>query len=318
MLGPMNDPHGDVYQSPATDGVFEARCIKRPSWARTYGKKEEYRHDSPAVDCTCGFYAHYEEWADFYRQGVWTAEPLSYVANFSGYHAFAGSLQPQSGIGYGMVRAVVELSGKVVMGSLGVRAQKLKVKALAVDWGKFHRQPVRDYWEWDAEGVGGIYQGDGFREEVVVPSIRRHPNYGENRAGYERLCSTAAARLGAEYFYDANVMYGKYPRPDLSSLGIAPAKPKPLAEPPIWITMPSYRVSQHAATQVQAYLYRNGFTASLSIIDEVTADAVSVMDEADSTPQGVVPDSRLAKVIEARKNRPAPPGTGIDRRKRKL
>src|SRR5690606_25781721 len=43
---------------------------------------------------------------------------------------------------YIMVRAVVELSGTIVMGSRGVRAERMRVKALAVDWDKFVRMEM--------------------------------------------------------------------------------------------------------------------------------------------------------------------------------
>lgn len=158
-------------------------------------------HDSPELGCSCGFYAHYDPQTDFYDGATWTASPGRLRTDFKLYLSNGGgSTSPfyrtiPSPVP--MVRSVVEMSGRVIMGRLGVRAQKMHIKAVAVDWTKC------------------ISFGSTMATEREV----------ENR-----LRSTARF-LGAKFYVDFKDMYKAYPKPDLSALGIEESKPKsPIAD----------------------------------------------------------------------------------------
>ncbi|MGW0682912.1 hypothetical protein ACWD2L_06060 [Streptomyces sp. NPDC002754] len=197
-LTPMNRPHDAVYVDVPAGDTFVADCHAFRGYpgcgcamcADTLAGKA---HSSPSKGCKCGFYAHYNPDADFYESSTWGAPPTERFYGFT----FGHTLPP----GMAMVRAVVEMTGRVIVGTKGVRAEKMKVKALAVDWAKFSPKVVH-------MGADG---------EVALP------------AGYKFMIETrakaAAAKYGAEYFDDPAAMYKAYPQPDLTALGIEPPQP---------------------------------------------------------------------------------------------
>ena len=77
------------------ENMFEAVCQA--------GGKNDADHLAPVHSCTCGFYASYSPTTDFY-------------STHTGYRAFAA----------------VEVSGRVIMATKGVRAQKMKFKGIWV------------------------------------------------------------------------------------------------------------------------------------------------------------------------------------------
>lgn len=73
--------------------------------------------NAPDRRCTCGFYASYDPQLDFFQEYIrrWFELKSGHPINLP--HVFA----------------VVEASGRVLMGSKGVRAERMRVVALAVD-----------------------------------------------------------------------------------------------------------------------------------------------------------------------------------------
>lgn len=120
-----------VPMAPHTEAAYGTYHVPWSEWgsgkpatfhAECHWSEDEPRHEgspAPQLDCSCGFYAHYFDGTDFYPYTKW------YPRQESGWTA-----------GKIMVRTVVELSGRIVMGHLGVRAEKLTIKALAIDWDK--------------------------------------------------------------------------------------------------------------------------------------------------------------------------------------
>lgn len=121
-------------------------------WEAVCGKHKE--HKSPDVDCTCGIYAHYLPMESY-------------------------------SIGPAAVLGVVEASGKIVMGTKGFRAEKMKILALA--------------------GIGTTNKWFEFIEtfDACIPVL-------------EKYCEP----LGIDMFTDVREMKAKYPQTDLSALGI--------------------------------------------------------------------------------------------------
>ncbi|MGW6255446.1 hypothetical protein [Streptomyces sp. NPDC055085] len=288
-LQPMSG--GDHYHIPVSR--FEARCA-RDEFAQPFCWHTVFEPDQPAcgvcgscklaaryakvpgghvsphVDCTCGFYAHYSPATDFYPTTHWAVDRPSGL----------------------IVRAVVELSGTIVMGSRGVRAQRLTIKALSVDWGK---HPSSDYYLWEAQFDGKKVERLAVDQSIAV-----------KRAG--QAAALAANLYGADYYAAAALMYEAWPQPDLTGLGITPAEPEPPPErlhvgptlfhggskpapvPGFWRQIATQ--FQQAATSLQPFV-----------------DAVNPADQTELTP--------FQKALQAKKRRPAPPGTGINYRRKK-
>lgn len=120
-------------------------------WSAVCGKLKD--HKSPDVECTCGIYAHYL--------------PLE-------------SYQVNTG-----VLGVVEASGKIVMGSKGFRAEKVKILALS--------------------GIGQTTKWFDFSTvfDACVPVLKKY-------------CDP----LGIEMFTDVQEMKEKFQPVDLSALGV--------------------------------------------------------------------------------------------------
>ncbi|GGR51513.1 hypothetical protein [Streptomyces roseolus] len=294
-LAPMADPEVSVYDVRYRhEGRFRADCFRLrppPSW-RVFPSLMGGSHKSPVIDCTCGFYAHYSSKTDFYVGCSWT--PATEDELFSS--SYLPSWQPRTGLygyssarGFAILRAVVELSGRIVMGRRGVRAERLKVRALAVDWAKVDHTATEQRVELDPPGFP-FHLGRRDLNYDASMRIVTGPKQ-EIQAQYELYARKAADLYEAEHFLDPKVMYEKYPEPDLEALGIKKERP---AEPSLRWQLGQVSVAAQAAAA--------GF-------NKLTA-AHTAPEAADDTP--------MARAIEAKKQRPAPPGTGIDRRRRKL
>jgi hypothetical protein len=126
--------------------------------------REAVSHESPHAPCQCGFYASYDPQTDFY--------------SFPWNHPFPyhfGELRTHDT----WFHAVVEMSGRVLMGSRGVRAEKMKIQAIALDRVK-------------CEGI----------------VTEKHT------AQFTAL----AQGLGIPYYEDAEKMYADFPPEDVSHL----------------------------------------------------------------------------------------------------
>lgn len=120
----------------------------------------ELKCKAPDALCACGFYASYSPETDFFgNPTIW-------------------------GVMIPTVFAVVEASGRVLMGSKGVRAERMELKAVAVD-------------------------------------LRHAPTLGEPlwlRDQLQRLQLTSKLYDVPSYKYDRHRMVADFPQPDLSNL----------------------------------------------------------------------------------------------------
>jgi hypothetical protein len=125
--------------------------------------------NAPDIECTCGFYASYSPDTDF----------------------FSGSRAMWWGVPKPPIFAVAEASGRVLMGSKGVRAEKMEVKALAVD-------------------LSHITTNTGPADQ---------PRLGEAIYYYRHYSELAAKRYKVPT-YGSNItqMVRDFPQPDLSNL----------------------------------------------------------------------------------------------------
>ncbi|MFF5973666.1 hypothetical protein ACFY7C_19275 [Streptomyces sp. NPDC012769] len=280
---------GVYTKSESTRGkaeVFQAQCY---SYATIWGTRGA--HDTPSLDCTCGFYAHYFPETDFYDDEYWDA-----------FQDGEGLLD------HAIVRAVVEVSGRVVVGALGVRAEKIKIKALAIDWEKCRREIT-------------FADLDGEADLMPVPARRviRAPN-PRVRQAYENTAAEVAGIYGATYYSDAAQMYADHPQQDLKQLGINAKTQREVEEER---ARKRQEDAQRILADVQAATdaFQRYATAGLKVtLNGAPLDGVTSVTW-DNTPiavTGAPPANPLVRAIEAKKNRPAPPGTGIDRRRRKL
>lgn len=124
---------------------------------------------APNPSCHCGFYAYYDPRHDFYRTST-------------GWY----------------VKAVVELSGRILMGSLGVRAERMEIKAIAPDLGK----------------VAGI-------DSTVTDACLRaaeETDHAARRAELTRHTQAVASANGLVFHPSVEVLVGTWPRPDLSAV----------------------------------------------------------------------------------------------------
>lgn len=272
-LTPMNRTSSRDYSYVPEGGVFTATCQA----FRSYGgctcgmcrsARREETHASPNKECRCGFYAHYLPTSDFYPGMRWGVAP--------------GLFMDRMPHGLAMVRAVVEMTGTVILGTKGVRAQKMRVKALAVDWEKY------GYADW-------------------------LPLAGE-RFMFETRAQAAATKYGAEYFDDPAAMYKAYPQQDLTALGVDPVRVE--AEE---AKREAERVRQmEEAAQELVKILRDGAAraarqASYAVGGFLPTTVVEAL-----APDGKPPATAFERVMEAKRSRPAPPGAGIDRRRGRL
>lgn len=157
--------------------------------------------EAPRVDCQCGFYASYDPETNFFDE-----------YRFQAVGGFAQHLPP--------VFAVVEMSGRVLMGKRGVRAEKMRIVATAIDLKHVeHTQtPVlrrslgmrgfsSPYWSpsWTAS--------DEERELMYGPFSG--PSLGERVADLRSLMSYTGV---PSYGIEMDRMIREHPKPDISHL----------------------------------------------------------------------------------------------------
>jgi hypothetical protein len=190
---------------PLAPTTFTADCGRQPTGAPLGVTRMMYMntfkvppaHSAPGNGCSCGFYAHYDSSEDFYRGSRWN---------------------PTEGFAY--VRTVVELSGTVVMGTKGVRAEKMRLKAMAVDWDKMW-DPIRravppdviGLWPQNVNQPQGLgYWQDNYTSWTIRQAV---PNDHEQVTW---AVEKASRIYGAEFHEDVEPMYKAHPRPDISNL----------------------------------------------------------------------------------------------------
>ena len=340
---PMNASSSEIYAAP---GTFVADCLNAKQYQRPveefltayagfscacsscrehrekysedrkkyYDGEDNLIHKSPSVECTCGFYAHYDPRTDFYEHTVWG--PHSYM-----YYV------PNN---MGVVRAVVEMTGTTVAGTKGVRAQKMQVKALCIDWAKYQGRQVevtakpRDFLQrWEAANSNRLYCYEPAKE------IRYEPPEPVFRDFMERKTSETAAFYGAAYFTSPHEMYAAFPKPDLSALGIEeePHTPPPVPFDDSVFVVPGPTPSQYwvqyltnslpPAPSPGGWVGFSGISSSSFTFSGIFDDEAAVWAD-DKKAEPEVELTAFERAMLAKKSRPAPPGTGIDRRKKKL
>lgn len=291
-----------AYDDPE-QGEFKAGCLPFGggyAGPRTYaGFLYGQEHPTPSLECTCGFYAHYFPDTDFYTGEYWKL--MHDATDLTGTRI--------------MVRAVVEMSGRVVAGDLGVRAERMKVKAFAVDWDKVKiRQPELSHPDPD----GGVR-----RIASVHRDVDRDRDEGLMR-NVGMVASQGAITYGAKYYGSAAEMYERFPQQDLSALGINAMTQAEWTEErrrkrergaEEFIKMMS-DVGQAIDTSFKSVMMSFGaLSRQYGRGPALThAQLAAIFGTGLTAEQGL----DIHRVIQEKKNRPAPPGAGIDRRKRKL
>jgi hypothetical protein len=285
---PMRAQNSMHFPVPVTDKAYSplgnvdgyrAYCGHQDPWNSNspFGYSDD-THAAPDVGCSCGFYAHYDPDTDFYP-GSWWGEGL---ADYMSSLAYTDLV---------LVRAVCEVSGTVVMGRLGVRAEKLKIKALAVDWGKYRAPATVTYIN---AGIFGP-TGRSLRADIY-DDLRDLQNEREHQERIRRQVSCIASSYDARYYGAAHEMYDDHPRQDVSSLIPETAAPKPAIRTEIQIDWRALAKALEAAG-----------TSATQAAEEVRNLSIK-------NPR----DDYIQAILDKKRSKPAPPGTGIDRRKRKI
>jgi hypothetical protein len=145
----------------------------------------------PRLECTCGFYASYDPQTNFFEE----------YAMQAGMGGLTVDLPP--------IFAVVEATGRVLMGTKGVRAEKMEVKAICVDL--LHvRRPDRERRYVDVTSFSDFrtrwIEYDPYRED-------------ESRERLERACDEIGTNYGIpSYGCNMNRMVADFPAADLSNI----------------------------------------------------------------------------------------------------
>lgn len=320
------------------DRIHEAKCVKLTNMFGI-GGKPGHATPAPQVDCRCGFYASYDPYGDFYSTQQWTVArvggergPMTYnyvdINDFT--RTYKATPAPEEPRYHGMitVRAVVEMSGTVVMGTLGVRAQKMKVVAVAPDWPKFLDQSKQFEFDFNRPWDTGR-----FDDAVVAWNDTRKVPDPELRYAINDFVKDAARYHGFQPWDNVDEMLAEYPAPDLEALGITAGKPPPpIRADSIYINGvplagavssisvqfksngPNYAKLDAAIMQLTAM--SRSASAGLKAFGSAWASLPDSF-RTDLAPKGAThgPMTAFEAAIERKKNRPAPPGTGIDRRK---
>lgn len=164
-------------------------------------------HSAPNRDCQCGFYASYSPRTDFF------AEYIRQLNSHPGGPAFGCDIPP--------VFAVVEASGRVLMGSTGVRAEKMRVVAMAIDVEHSimsYRNPSLGMSQSSlTRGYLGIHASEMVMYDMPDPGAddRLQAAIDHQVATLKTLQIPYAAR---SYGIDVERMIRDYPQPDLSHL----------------------------------------------------------------------------------------------------
>lgn len=218
-LFPMNSMSGGAnpYRTGGAflgDRVYVAECRKSiggAMWAQQVGfaatgQVTPSHGPSPSKTCQCGFYAHYEPNTDFYPDHDWNLT--------SGGRAFSRNQM--------IVKGVVEATGRVVMGTKGVRAEKIQIVALAPDWTKYRSA------EW-SEAIENARTYNEYR------GLRDNPNSfppsEEETLRVTQLMGHLARTYGAQLYSHPTDMHEAYPAQDVKELLEQPKKPDPQTDP---------------------------------------------------------------------------------------
>jgi hypothetical protein len=293
----MEEPAYQPGVAATDDGVFTAECLKYGTqlWPRVHENR-----GAPEVGCSCGFYAHYEPDDDFYPFHRWHVRRQSQPA--WGYNGYGGGGLLDAGpwrvgASMAMVKAVCEVQGKVVMGSRGVRAAKLKVVAVAPDWSK-----------WEDVSRTPFPESACFDDSSMFDSSMSMAEYSAARQEWLERCRTpsrearqavtAAMRQLAENYQakaydDVEGMLADHPKPDLSALGVKPAVETVDTSWTEYIHLSFHHLSFH----------------HLSFYDEAPKAGATEMERLTTA---------YERALAAKKNKPAAPGSGIDRRRGRL
>lgn len=298
--------------------VYQAQCDKLWRINHVTQYKQRPDHDAPDKQCTCGFYASYDPETDFYPSFRW-GRLYSEIVGATGYEDIA------------IVKAAVEVSGTVVMGRLGVRAGRMKIVGLTLDWAKRIRPG-------DIDGGGPYgwrrdpYFGGSTQSRYVVYNhqtgeyeMRQVEVKDESEAKDIAEAHALASGYGATYYSSVAEMVEAHPMADVSALGVDTA-PRPSED----------------YVGLQAQLYSQMFTAQqIAQVEQAMKDASKVFQQATASisasfdidadllfgkskkpkrrkPKGGTMPEYLARALESKRKRQAPPGSGIDRRKKKL
>lgn len=198
VLTPMNySPRWAAHNgAPATPGQspypppWKGRPITYQADCNIYVRSSS-DHKTPGKDCTCGFYASYDPETDFYPNYRWGAALVQLLCEEFGLGSVA------------LVKAAAEVSGTVVMGRLGVRAEKMKILGFTIDWAK-----KDSVWSID----GKQYRPTGRDQETVLAA------------------RSLALLYGVTYYDSAEEMVAAHPKADVSALGVDTAPREPQAQ----------------------------------------------------------------------------------------
>lgn len=194
--------------------VYQAGCSKRFQLAwRTRDEVARY-HKSPDRHCTCGFYASYDPATDFYPSYHWG-------------RGYSLMIHDEGAADMALVKAAVEVSGKVVMGRLGVRAEKMKILGLTLDWSK--RIALRELeWgelEWWRRREESPFYRHGDLPSLPSPSLDT-PTDAEDEARAIGGAQALAYAYGAEFYDSVEGMVRAHPMADVSALGVDTSPPR--------------------------------------------------------------------------------------------
>lgn len=287
---------------PPPSDYYEAGCFKSYPYYTRDGYEVE-QHEAPVQNCTCGFYASYDPATDFYPSRRWGRS----------YAIASGRGHVRD---WAVVRAVVEVSGRVVMGRVGVRAQRMKIKALALDWSKMVRA-TDDLGTWATWLLDVSDSGTRYRVDPAYDAD------ADNHHDTTAKASSIAERYGAGFFDTVEEMHAYYPMEDVSALGVD-ITPVPEPEQQVNIFIEGKKVAM--AHDQWALLNERAATAS-QYVRELRDALKTAFDAVDIFPQPkqgmpkyeVPPETTpFGKALAAKKKKPAPPGAGLDRRKKKL
>lgn len=300
---------------PGRGGAYEAECLKPDNpWSRlrTNLAGDSFRppeaHEAPKLDCTCGFYASYHPKTDFYDGMHWGPQ---YAREMEQAYPDLPELV--------MIRAVVELSGPIVMGRVGVRAGKMKIVAIAVDFEKYISPPSEqgEDFEWLDDVFDIANDSVQFR---MVP--KRKPIEVAERSGARVMAQEVAALYGVRYYADVRDMHADHPPANLEALGVEPNAWGPIDTVPPVLSPGSVQISPasikafQAVQAAQAHMY-----AAVSDLKDAVLNVSATFNSSGFASGGTMPpvdETVKDRALRLKKNRPAAPGSGIDRRRGRL
>lgn len=262
-------------------------------------------HDAPNKTCRCGFYASYDPATDFYPDMKWGEE----------FSRNSGQANIQHMI---LVRAACEVSGRVVMGRLGVRAERMEIKGIAIDWDKqvkFSR-PALGYYQAKAPKirVARLADGEHILYEDFVGDDATYPLLSQEDEGVMRRTDETAERYGIKVYDSIAELHEAHPKADISALGVDTTP-----EPAVRSARPyrsggilnlSTSISQMSASIAQAQAQVQSY------VDRLKTERVTVSWDDEAIPFAKEEEklTTFERVMLNKRNRSAPPGSGINYR----